>query len=58
MGCLSICRCTPHSSPSQTPVRQAHSGSRSGGGWGRNPNVLMEIQLTKVSWAKYKPDMT
>ncbi|XP_047677677.1 autophagy-related protein 2 homolog B isoform X1 [Tachysurus fulvidraco] len=40
--------CTPHSSPSQTPVRQAHSGSRSGGGWGRNPDVLMEIQLSKV----------
>uniref|UniRef100_A0A8B9LQZ7 Autophagy related 2B n=1 Tax=Astyanax mexicanus TaxID=7994 RepID=A0A8B9LQZ7_ASTMX len=40
--------CTPHSSPSQTPVRQVRSGSRSGGGWGRNPDVLMEIQLSKV----------
>ncbi|KAF7704373.1 hypothetical protein HF521_021445 [Silurus meridionalis] len=40
--------CTPHSSPSQTPVRQTRSGSRSGGGWSRNPDVLMEIQLSKV----------
>ncbi|XP_028828008.1 autophagy-related protein 2 homolog B isoform X2 [Denticeps clupeoides] len=40
--------CTPHSSPSQTPVRQARAGSRTGGGWGRNPDVLMEIQLSKV----------
>lgn len=52
---LHVFRCTPHSSPSQTPVRRARSGSRSGGGWGRNPDVLMEIQLSKVS---YKPDMT
>ncbi|XP_026875391.2 autophagy-related protein 2 homolog B isoform X2 [Electrophorus electricus] len=40
--------CTPHSSPSQTPVRQARSGSRSRGGSNRNPDVLMEIQLSKV----------
>lgn len=40
--------CTPHSSPSQTPVRQVRRGSRAGGGWGRNPDVLMEIQLSKV----------
>ncbi|XP_037397810.1 autophagy-related protein 2 homolog B isoform X3 [Pygocentrus nattereri] len=40
--------CTPHSSPSHTPVRQVRSSSRSGGGWGRNPDVLMEIQLSKV----------
>ncbi|XP_062863124.1 autophagy-related protein 2 homolog B isoform X2 [Trichomycterus rosablanca] len=40
--------CTPYSSPSQTPVRQARRGSRSGGGWGRNLDVLMEIQLSKV----------
>ncbi|KTG34159.1 hypothetical protein cypCar_00030902 [Cyprinus carpio] len=37
--------CTPHSSPSQTPVKQVRRGSRAGGGWGRNPDVLMEIQL-------------
>eukprot|EP00066_Takifugu_rubripes_P026085 XP_011615351.1 PREDICTED: autophagy-related protein 2 homolog B isoform X2 [Takifugu rubripes] len=35
---------TPHSSPSQTPVRQSKSSSRSGGGRGRNTDVLMEIQ--------------
>uniref|UniRef100_A0A673LXS3 Autophagy-related protein 2 homolog B-like n=1 Tax=Sinocyclocheilus rhinocerous TaxID=307959 RepID=A0A673LXS3_9TELE len=40
--------CTPHSSPSQTPVKQVRRGSRAGGGWGRNPGVLMEIQLSKV----------
>uniref|UniRef100_A0A672QL87 Autophagy related 2B n=1 Tax=Sinocyclocheilus grahami TaxID=75366 RepID=A0A672QL87_SINGR len=40
--------CTPHSSPSQTPVKQMRRGSRAGGGWGRNPDVLMEIQLSKV----------
>uniref|UniRef100_A0A8C2EPM9 Autophagy related 2B n=1 Tax=Cyprinus carpio TaxID=7962 RepID=A0A8C2EPM9_CYPCA len=40
--------CTPHSSPSQTPVKQVRRGSRAGGGWGRNPDVLMEIQLSKV----------
>ncbi|XP_062379584.1 autophagy-related protein 2 homolog B isoform X2 [Sardina pilchardus] len=34
-------------SPSQTPVRQARGG-RVGGGLGRNPDVLMEIQLSKV----------
>ncbi|XP_076017727.1 autophagy-related protein 2 homolog B [Genypterus blacodes] len=39
---------TPHSSPSQTPVRQARASGRAGGGRGRNPNVLMEIQLSKV----------
>uniref|UniRef100_A0A8C1FWK0 Autophagy related 2B n=1 Tax=Cyprinus carpio TaxID=7962 RepID=A0A8C1FWK0_CYPCA len=42
------CMCTPHSSPSQTPVKQVRRGSRAGGGWGRNPDVLMEIQLSKV----------
>eukprot|EP00064_Thunnus_orientalis_P010090 superscaffoldBa00001335_g10116 len=39
---------TPHSSPSQTPVRQARVSGRAGGGKGRNPDVLMEIQLSKV----------
>ncbi|XP_047201762.1 autophagy-related protein 2 homolog B-like [Girardinichthys multiradiatus] len=39
---------TPHSSPSQTPVRQVKSLGRIGGGRGRNPDVLMEIQLSKV----------
>ncbi|CAG03775.1 unnamed protein product, partial [Tetraodon nigroviridis] len=34
--------------PSQTPVRQAKSSSRTGGGRGRNTDVLMEIQLSKV----------
>ncbi|XP_023684208.2 autophagy-related protein 2 homolog B isoform X3 [Paramormyrops kingsleyae] len=42
--------CTPHSSPSQTPARQARPGSRVGGGRARNPDVLMEIQLTKVKF--------
>uniref|UniRef100_A0A3P8RJN2 Autophagy related 2B n=1 Tax=Amphiprion percula TaxID=161767 RepID=A0A3P8RJN2_AMPPE len=41
-------RSTPHSSPSQTPVRQAKASGRAGGGKGRNPDVLMEIQLSKV----------
>lgn len=39
---------TPHSSPSQTPVRQTKASGRAGGGRGRNPDVLMEIQLSKV----------
>uniref|UniRef100_A0A3P9NZV4 Autophagy related 2B n=1 Tax=Poecilia reticulata TaxID=8081 RepID=A0A3P9NZV4_POERE len=39
---------TPHTSPSQTPVRQVKSLGRIGGGRGRNPDVLMEIQLSKV----------
>uniref|UniRef100_A0A3Q3ERI5 Autophagy related 2B n=1 Tax=Kryptolebias marmoratus TaxID=37003 RepID=A0A3Q3ERI5_KRYMA len=39
---------TPHSSPSQTPVRQVKTSGRAGGGRGRNPDVLMEIQLSKV----------
>ncbi|XP_061751316.1 autophagy-related protein 2 homolog B-like isoform X1 [Nerophis ophidion] len=39
---------TPHSSPSQTPVRQSRVSGRTGGGKGRNPDVLMEIQLSKV----------
>uniref|UniRef100_A0A673B720 Autophagy related 2B n=1 Tax=Sphaeramia orbicularis TaxID=375764 RepID=A0A673B720_9TELE len=39
---------TPHSSPSQTPVRQARGSGRAGGGKGRNPDVLMEIQLSKL----------
>uniref|UniRef100_A0A3Q1H0K3 Uncharacterized protein n=1 Tax=Anabas testudineus TaxID=64144 RepID=A0A3Q1H0K3_ANATE len=42
--------CTPHSSPSQTPVRQAKASGRAGGGKGRNPDVLMEIQLSKVKF--------
>uniref|UniRef100_A0A8C9TCK3 Autophagy related 2B n=1 Tax=Scleropages formosus TaxID=113540 RepID=A0A8C9TCK3_SCLFO len=42
--------CTPHSSPSQTPIRQSRSVGRIGGGRGRNPDVLMEIQLTKVKF--------
>lgn len=41
-------RSTPHSSPSQTPVRQTRASGRAGGGKGRNPDVLMEIQLSKV----------
>uniref|UniRef100_A0A665UX36 Autophagy related 2B n=1 Tax=Echeneis naucrates TaxID=173247 RepID=A0A665UX36_ECHNA len=39
---------TPYSSPSQTPVRQAKVSGRAGGGKGRNPDVLMEIQLSKL----------
>uniref|UniRef100_A0A665UX41 Autophagy related 2B n=1 Tax=Echeneis naucrates TaxID=173247 RepID=A0A665UX41_ECHNA len=35
-------------SPSQTPVRQAKVSGRAGGGKGRNPDVLMEIQLSKL----------
>ncbi|XP_057199403.1 autophagy-related protein 2 homolog B isoform X3 [Triplophysa rosa] len=51
--------CTPHSSPSQTPVRQARRSSRAGGGWGRNPDVLMEIQLSKVRFQhEVYPQMT
>ncbi|XP_066550604.1 autophagy-related protein 2 homolog B isoform X1 [Amia ocellicauda] len=42
--------CTPHSSPSQTPVRQGRSSGRIGGGKGRNPDVLIEIQLSKVKF--------
>uniref|UniRef100_A0A673BBH7 Autophagy related 2B n=1 Tax=Sphaeramia orbicularis TaxID=375764 RepID=A0A673BBH7_9TELE len=45
---LLLCRSTPHSSPSQTPVRQARGSGRAGGGKGRNPDVLMEIQLSKL----------
>uniref|UniRef100_A0A8C3G424 Autophagy related 2B n=1 Tax=Cyclopterus lumpus TaxID=8103 RepID=A0A8C3G424_CYCLU len=41
---------TPHCSPSQTPVRQAKASGRAGGGRGRNPDVLMEIQLSKVKF--------
>uniref|UniRef100_A0A7N8Y6P7 Autophagy related 2B n=1 Tax=Mastacembelus armatus TaxID=205130 RepID=A0A7N8Y6P7_9TELE len=41
---------TPHSSPSQTPVRQAKASGRAAGGKGRNPDVLMEIQLSKVKF--------
>ncbi|KAJ7988630.1 hypothetical protein DPEC_G00311210 [Dallia pectoralis] len=41
--------CTPHSSPSQTTVRQNRAGGgRAGGGRGRNFDVLIEIQLSKV----------
>ena len=44
------CRTTPYSSPCQTPVRQGRvGGGRPGGGRGRNPDVLMEIQLSKVA---------
>uniref|UniRef100_A0A3P9LWE8 Autophagy related 2B n=1 Tax=Oryzias latipes TaxID=8090 RepID=A0A3P9LWE8_ORYLA len=39
---------TPHSSPSQTPARHARTAGRAGGGRGRNLDVLMEIQLSKV----------
>ncbi|KAF7201886.1 autophagy-related protein 2 homolog B isoform X1 [Nothobranchius furzeri] len=39
---------TLHSSPSHTPVRQVKTLGRAGGGRGRNPDVLMEIQLSKV----------
>lgn len=39
---------TPHSSPSQTPVRQPRASGKAAGGKGRNPDVLMEIQLSKV----------
>ncbi|XP_068607676.1 autophagy-related protein 2 homolog B [Brachionichthys hirsutus] len=39
---------TPHSSPSQTPIRQAKASGWAGGGRGRNPDILMEIQLSKV----------
>ncbi|MGH0171077.1 UNVERIFIED_CONTAM: hypothetical protein FKN15_060320 [Acipenser sinensis] len=42
--------CTPHSSPSQTPVRQSRVAGRAHGGRGRNPDVLMEIQLSKVKF--------
>ncbi|KAM7402973.1 hypothetical protein PAMA_003750 [Pampus argenteus] len=41
---------TPHCSPSQTPVRHARVSGRAGGGKGRNPDVLMEIQLSKVKF--------
>ncbi|XP_051942954.1 autophagy-related protein 2 homolog B-like isoform X1 [Hippocampus zosterae] len=49
---------TPHSSPSKTPVRQARVSGRTGGGKGRNPDVLMEIQLSKVRFQHevYPPD--
>ncbi|XP_055004123.1 autophagy-related protein 2 homolog B [Boleophthalmus pectinirostris] len=39
---------TPHCSPSQTPIRQPKCPGKTGGGKGRNPDVLMEIQLSKV----------
>uniref|UniRef100_A0A3P9IZC0 Autophagy related 2B n=1 Tax=Oryzias latipes TaxID=8090 RepID=A0A3P9IZC0_ORYLA len=39
---------TPHSSPSQTPARHARTAGRAGGGRGRNLDVLMEFQLSKV----------
>ncbi|XP_035280532.1 autophagy-related protein 2 homolog B isoform X1 [Anguilla anguilla] len=42
--------CTPHSSPSQTPVRQGRPIGRLVCGRGRKPDVLMEIQLTKVKF--------
>ncbi|KAG2457563.1 ATG2B protein, partial [Polypterus senegalus] len=42
--------CTPHSSPSQTPVRQGRTSARIGGGRGRKLDVLMEIQLSKVKF--------
>ncbi|XP_041131131.1 autophagy-related protein 2 homolog B-like isoform X6 [Polyodon spathula] len=37
-------------SPSQTPVRQSRVAGRAHGGRGRNPDVLMEIQLSKVKF--------
>ncbi|XP_018413862.1 PREDICTED: autophagy-related protein 2 homolog B [Nanorana parkeri] len=39
---------SPHSSPSSTPTRRANSIIR--GGRGRNQDLLMEIQLTKVKF--------
>ncbi|KAM9294636.1 LOW QUALITY PROTEIN: autophagy-related protein 2 homolog B [Gastrophryne carolinensis] len=39
---------SPHSSPSSTPTRRASSLIR--GGRGRNQDLLMEIQLTKVKF--------
>lgn len=50
------CRSTPHSSPSQTPARQARTAGRAGGGRGRNPDVLMEIQLSKVCFQQCFPN--
>lgn len=47
-----FCRSTPHSSPSQTPARHARTAGRAGGGRGRNLDVLMEIQLSKVCFQK------
>ncbi|KAK2541204.1 Atg2b [Columba guinea] len=39
---------SPHSSPSHTPTR--HGRSAAPGGRGRNPDFLMEIQLSKVKF--------
>ncbi|XP_066200487.1 autophagy-related protein 2 homolog B [Saccopteryx leptura] len=39
---------SPHSSPSHTPTRHGHSTVC--GGKGRNPDFLMEIQLSKVKF--------
>ncbi|XP_015720736.1 autophagy-related protein 2 homolog B isoform X2 [Coturnix japonica] len=39
---------SPHSSPSHTPTR--HGRSTACGGRGRNPDFLMEIQLSKVKF--------
>ncbi|KAI6067819.1 Autophagy-related protein 2-like protein B [Aix galericulata] len=39
---------SPHSSPSHTPTR--HGRSTASGGRGRNPDFLMEIQLSKVKF--------
>ncbi|EMP30978.1 Autophagy-related protein 2 like protein B [Chelonia mydas] len=39
---------SPHSSPSHTPTR--HGRSTTCGGRGRNPDFLMEIQLSKVKF--------
>ncbi|TNN56911.1 Autophagy-related protein 2 B [Liparis tanakae] len=36
---------TPHSSPSQTPVRQAKASGRAGGGRGRNPDVRFQHEV-------------
>ncbi|XP_028293299.1 autophagy-related protein 2 homolog B [Gouania willdenowi] len=54
------CSSSPHSSPSQTPVRHVKTSARVGGGRGRNPDVLMEIQLSKVRFQHevYPPAQT
>ncbi|XP_005990375.1 autophagy-related protein 2 homolog B [Latimeria chalumnae] len=41
---------SPRSSPSRTPTRRGPTATHVGGGKGRNPDVLMEIQLSKVKF--------